>query len=121
MHSYTMRARDWTAQDYGLATFDVGTSMLVAFGIYSLAIFLVAAGVLHSPTVEASELSVVAAAQALGPLVGTNAKWLFLLDCGARPSPRLVATLSSRRISWLTSWDGAPTSPIPGIGHCSPR
>jgi manganese transport protein len=79
MHSYTMRARDWTAQDYGLATFDVGTSMLVAFGIYSLAIFLVAAGVLHSPTVEASELSVVAAAQALGPLVGTNAKWLFLL------------------------------------------
>ena len=79
MHSYTMRARGWTAREYGLATFDVGTSMLVAFGVYSLAIFLVAAGVLHSPDVNAGELSAVAAAEALGPLVGPNAKWLFLL------------------------------------------
>jgi len=79
MHSYTMRAREWTSRDYGLATFDVGTSMLVAFGIYSLAIFLVAAGVLHSPEVTASELTAVSAAQALGPLVGANAKWLFLI------------------------------------------
>ncbi len=79
MHSYTMRARDWTARDYGMATFDVGASMLVAFGIYSLAIFLVAAGVLHSPEVSAGDLTAVGAAQALGPLVGANAKWLFLL------------------------------------------
>ena len=79
MHSYTMRAREWTSRDYGLATFDIGTSMLVAFGIYSLAIFLVAAGVLHSPEVTASELTAVSAAQALGPLVGANAKWLFLI------------------------------------------
>lgn len=79
MHSYTMRARGWTTREYGLATFDVGTSMLVAFGIYSLAIFLVAAGVLHTPDVAAGELSAVAAAQALGPLVGAHAKWLFLL------------------------------------------
>jgi manganese transport protein len=74
-----MRAREWTSGDYGLATFDVGTSMLVAFGIYSLAIFLVAAGVLHSPEITASELTAVSAAQALGPLVGANAKWLFLI------------------------------------------
>lgn len=79
MHSYTMRAREWTGRDYGLATFDIGTSMLVAFGIYSLAIFLVAAGVLHSPDINANELSAIAAAQALGPLVGPNAKWLFLI------------------------------------------
>ena len=79
MHSYTMRAREWTSREYGLATFDVGASMLVAFGVYSLAIFLVAAGVLHSPEVAAGELTAVAAAQALGPLVGPNAKWLFLL------------------------------------------
>jgi manganese transport protein len=79
MHSYTMRAREWTTREYGLATFDVGASMLVAFGIYSLAIFLVAAGVLHSADVSAGELTAVAAAQALGPLVGQNAKWLFLL------------------------------------------
>lgn len=79
MHSYTMRARKWTSRDYGLATFDVGASMLVAFGIYSLAIFLVAASVLHTPDVAAGELTAVGAAQALGPLVGPNAKWLFLL------------------------------------------
>jgi manganese transport protein len=79
MHSYNMRAREWTSREYGLATFDVGASMLVAFGIYSLAIFLVAAGVLHSPDVAAGDLTAVAAAQALGPLVGQNAKWLFLL------------------------------------------
>ncbi|RDZ63379.1 Mn2+/Fe2 transporter [Haloferax sp. Atlit-12N] len=79
MHSYTMRARGWTTRDYGLATFDVGASMLVAFGVYSLAIFVVAAGVLHTPEVAASDLSAVAAAQALGPLAGANAKWLFLL------------------------------------------
>ena len=79
MQSYTMRAREWTRRDYGLATFDIGASMLVAFGIYSLAIFLVAAGVLHSPDVEAGSLTAVGAANALGPLVGANAKWLFLL------------------------------------------
>ncbi|WP_396613726.1 NRAMP family divalent metal transporter (plasmid) [Haloferax sp. S1W] len=79
MQFYTMRARKWTRKNYGLATFDIGASMLVAFGIYSLAIFLVAAGVLHSPEVQASGLTAIDAAQALGPLVGANAKWLFLL------------------------------------------
>ncbi|MFT4930642.1 MAG: manganese transport protein [Natronomonas sp.] len=79
MHSYTMRARQWGTGDYGLATFDVIASMLVAFGVYSLAIFLVAAGVLHSPTVDAGSLTAVTAAQTLGPLVGQYAKWLFLL------------------------------------------
>jgi len=74
MQSYTMRARGWTADDSALARFDVAASMLVAFGIASLAIFLVAASVLSDPS-----LSVVAAASALGPLVGANAKWLFLL------------------------------------------
>jgi manganese transport protein len=74
MHSYTMRSREWTREDYGLATFDVGASMGVAFGIYSLAIFLVTASVLTS-----ADLSTVGAAQALEPAVGSRAKWLFLL------------------------------------------
>nr|WP_258560392.1 divalent metal cation transporter [Halorhabdus salina] len=77
MHSYTMRAREWTAEDYDLATFDVGASMLVAFGIYSVAIFLVAASVLSD-----ASLSTVGAATALGPLVGESAEWLFLLGLG---------------------------------------
>jgi manganese transport protein len=74
MHSYTMRARGWTSSEYGLATFDVGTSMLIAFGIYSVSTFLVTASVLTS-----GDLSAVKAATALGPLVGESAKWLFLL------------------------------------------
>ncbi|MBX0294767.1 NRAMP family divalent metal transporter [Haloarcula nitratireducens] len=74
MQSYTMRARGWTVDDADLAVFDVGASMLVAFGIASLAIFLVAASVLGDPG-----LGAVGAATALGPLVGSNAKWLFLL------------------------------------------
>nr|WP_092893952.1 divalent metal cation transporter [Halopelagius inordinatus] len=79
MHSYTMRARGWTADDYGLATFDVAVSIFGAFGAFSVAIFLVAAGVLHDPTVAADELTAVAAARTLGPLVGPYAEWLFLL------------------------------------------
>ncbi|PSQ32557.1 Mn2+/Fe2 transporter [Halobacteriales archaeon SW_10_68_16] len=74
MQSYTMRAREWTSEEYGLATFDVGASMLAAFGVYSLAIFLVTASVL-----ESGDLTPVAAGEALGPLVGPSAKWLFLL------------------------------------------
>lgn len=79
MQSYTMRAREWTSRNYGLATFDIGASMLVAFGVYSLAIFLVTASVLHTPAVEAATLTAIQAAQTLGPLAGANAKWLFLL------------------------------------------
>ena len=74
MQSYTMRAKEWTIEDEDLALFDVGASMLVAFGIASLAIFLVAAAVLSDPS-----LSAVGAGTALGPLVGSNAMWLFLL------------------------------------------
>ena len=74
MQSYTMRARGWSRDDYDLAVFDVGGSMLVAFGVYSLAVFLVAASVLDSPG-----LTAVGAAQALEPVAGSGAKWLFLL------------------------------------------
>jgi manganese transport protein len=77
MQSYTMRAREWTTRDYGLATFDIGASMLIAFGIYSIAIFLVVASVLHGE-VEGG-LRTVAAAEALGPLAGDSARILFLL------------------------------------------
>jgi manganese transport protein len=77
MHSYTMQARGWTESDYGLATFDVVASMLVAFGVYSVAIFLVAASVLTD-----TGLTTVGAAQALGPVAGESARWLFLLGLG---------------------------------------
>lgn len=75
MHSYTMRAREWTEDDYELATFDIGASMLVVFGVYSLAIFLVAASVLG----EGDVATTIAAAEALGPIAGDSAQWLFLV------------------------------------------
>jgi manganese transport protein len=89
MHSYTMRAREWTVRDYDLATFDVGISMLGAFGIYSVAIFLVTASVLTDPN-----LTTVGAAEALGPLVGDDARLLFLLGLGGAA----VSTLGGNTI-----------------------
>lgn len=74
MQGYTMRARGWTRADAGLARFDIVSSMLVAFGGYSLAIFLVAASVLEGPSITAIE-----AGRALEPTVGPSATWLFLL------------------------------------------
>lgn len=79
MQSYTMRARDWTTAEYGLATFDVLTSMLVAFGAYGLAIYLVAAAVLYDPAALVVDLGALEAAEALGPALGTFGHWLFLL------------------------------------------
>lgn len=79
MQSYTMRSKGWTRDDYGLASFDVFTSMIVAFGAYSLAIFLVAAAVLYDPTAGVIDLSAVGAAQALEPALGELGHWLFLL------------------------------------------
>lgn len=76
MHTYTMRAREWDADDYGLARFDAGASMLVAFGLYSAAIFLVVAGTLGGQQVTPTAG---AAAAALQPVVGEFAVTLFLV------------------------------------------
>ncbi|GAA5052428.1 divalent metal cation transporter [Haladaptatus pallidirubidus] len=89
MHSYTMRVRGWTDREYGLATFDIVASMLIAFGIYSVAIFLVTASVITDPN-----LTTVSAAQALGPLIGSSAKWLFLFGLGGAA----VSTLGGNTI-----------------------
>lgn len=80
MQTYTVRTRGWTTDaDSRVAVIDVVSSMLIAFGIYSLAIFLVAGSVLHTPSVDAGSLTSTTAAKALGPLVGPYAKWLFLI------------------------------------------
>lgn len=79
MQSYTMRSRGWTRDDFGLANFDIVTSMVVAFGVYSLSIFLVAAAVLYEPTAGVIDLTAIAAAEALEPTLGELGHWLFLL------------------------------------------
>ena len=78
MQTYTVRARGWDDSDRSLARFDIFASMIVAFGLFSLATFLVAAGALHG-TVDAAGLDAIAAATALEPIAGTYAQWLFLI------------------------------------------
>jgi manganese transport protein len=77
MQTYTVRARGWTTEDAGLARFDISVSMLAAFGIFSIATFLVAAGALFG-NVDAQGLTAVSAAQALEPIAGEFAQSLFL-------------------------------------------
>ncbi|MCU4926403.1 divalent metal cation transporter [Halobacteria archaeon AArc-dxtr1] len=79
MQTYTMRARGWTRKEYDLGLFDVGSSMLVAFGLFSVATFIVAASVLHTPEISGAELDALAAADALGPLAGEYAAAIFMI------------------------------------------
>ena len=77
MQTYTVQAREWTTADAALARFDISVSMLVAFGIFSVATFLVAAGALFG-NVDGAGLDAIAAATALEPIAGPFAQWLFL-------------------------------------------
>ncbi|AEH36481.1 NRAMP family divalent metal transporter [Halopiger xanaduensis] len=79
MQSYTMGARGWTERDRDIATFDVVSSMLVAFGVFSLAVFLVAASILPEAGVDPGTVDEIQAAQALEPVAGEYAMWIFLL------------------------------------------
>ena len=78
MQTYTVKTRGWTRGDADLARFDISVSMLVAFGIFSIATFLVAAGALFG-NVDGQGLQAIGAAQALEPIAGPFAQRLFLL------------------------------------------
>jgi len=76
MHTYNVNARDWGLNDMGLAWMDTFLSMFVAFGIYSVAIFLAAAAALHPQGIEirtAFDL-----ARPLKPVLGVYAHGIFL-------------------------------------------
>lgn len=77
MHTYTTNQRRWGRKDLGLAFFDNALSMGLAFGLYSVIIFLVAASVLHPNQVSVA--SATDAALSLEPLLGRNAMHLFIL------------------------------------------
>ena len=81
MHTYTVNDKQWKEKDISLARFDTVLSMGVAFGIYSLAIYTVAAAVLHPNNVEIKEAT--DAALGLGPLLGKSAMWVFLIGLWA--------------------------------------
>ncbi|WP_051305402.1 NRAMP family divalent metal transporter [Desulfogranum mediterraneum] len=77
MHTYNTNARGWGAADLPLARFDTFSSMGLAFGLYSVAIFLVAAAVLHPNGIAVKRAT--DAALALKPLLGDSAMKIFMI------------------------------------------
>jgi manganese transport protein len=77
MHTYNTNARKWQTKDLPLARFDTFSSMGLAFGLYSVAIFLVAAAVLHPNGIAVKKAT--DAALALKPLLGDNAMKIFMI------------------------------------------
>ena len=77
MHTYNTNAKGWNRDDLGLARMDTILSMGLAFGSYSIAIFIVAAAVLHPNNVNVKTAT--DAALALKPLLGERAMQIFLL------------------------------------------
>jgi manganese transport protein len=77
MHTYNTNARGWQVSDLGLARFDTLLSMGFAFGLYSVAIFLVSAAVLHPNQVVVNNAT--DAALSLEPLLGQSAMIIFLI------------------------------------------
>jgi manganese transport protein len=76
MHTYNVNARNWGTDDIGLAWTDTFLSMFIAFGIYSVSIFVAAAAVLHPNGIEvrtAFDLS-----RPLKPVLGVYAHGIFL-------------------------------------------
>jgi manganese transport protein len=76
MHTYNVNARNWGADNIRLAGTDTFVSMFVAFGIYSVAIFLAAASVLHPQGIEIK--TAFDLARPLKPVLGANAHGIFL-------------------------------------------
>ena len=77
MHTYTTNAKGWGKDELKLAFFDNTVSMGLAFGLYSVIIFLVAAAVLHPNHIIVK--SATDAAISLEPLLGKNAMRIFML------------------------------------------
>jgi len=90
MHTYNTNARGWGRNELGLARFDTVSSMGLAFGVYSLAIFLVAAAVLHPHQVAVQNAS--QAALSLGPLLGRAAMAVFLAGLWAATFSTILPT-----------------------------
>jgi len=75
MHSYTVQERNWKTIDLPVVRFDVVSSMLVAFGLYSVVIFLVSAATLHAYGIHARDA--LGVAKSLKPILGPYASVAF--------------------------------------------
>ena len=77
MHTYNVNARGWTREQAGLARLDTFLSMFVAFGLYSTALYLAAAAVIHPRGITIK--SAFDLAQALKPILGPYAGTFFII------------------------------------------
>lgn len=106
MHTYTVGSRGWKLGDLGLARLDTFLSMGVAFLLYSVAIYLVAAGVLSPAGVQIKGAT--DAALSLGPLLGQNAMGIFLAGLWAAALSTIMPTFMagayfiSDKLGWPT-------------------
>ncbi len=76
MHTYNVNARNWGPDDMGLAWTDTFLSMFLAFGIYSVSLFVAAASVLHPQGIEVK--TAFDLARPLKPVLGVYAHGIFL-------------------------------------------
>lgn len=75
MHSYTVNARGWGTAELEVARRDTFGSMVIAFGLYSIGIFLAAAAVLHPAGIRIGNIFELSAT--LRPLLGRYAAAVF--------------------------------------------
>ncbi|CAG36989.1 NRAMP family divalent metal transporter [Desulfotalea psychrophila] len=90
MHTYNTNARGWKIKDLSLARFDTFSSMGMAFGLYSVAIFLVDVAVLHPNGIAVKRAT--DAALALKPLLGDSAMKIFMVGLWAATLSTLSPT-----------------------------
>ncbi len=76
MHTYNVNARNWKTNDMNLAFTDTFLSMFIAFGVYSVTIFVAAAAVLHPHGIEVR--TAFDLARPLKPVLGVYAHGVFL-------------------------------------------
>lgn len=76
MHSYNVNSRGWGRGELKLARQDTLVSMLIAFGMYSVAIYLAAAATLHPNGIKVR--GALDVAQALQPFLGPYAGAVLL-------------------------------------------
>ncbi|MEW5913343.1 MAG: divalent metal cation transporter [Thermodesulfobacteriota bacterium] len=90
MHTYNTNARGWQRAQLPLARFDTVVSMGLAFGAYSLAIFLVGAALLHPAGVVVQGPAQVV--PSLRPLLGGAALGVFLAGLWAATFSTIMPT-----------------------------
>ena len=115
MHTYNVNARNWGPEEIGLAWTDTFLSMFLAFGIYSVTIFVAAASVLHPQGIEVK--TAFDLARPLKPVLGVYAHGIFLAGFWAAVFSTIMPTYLAAGyfIADKMKWDDQrPRYPVQG-------